>query len=261
MARLQSTDAPISGTDGTELYLAHRDVVLEVTACLCRRKGLTRADGEDFTSWAKVRLLERDADLLRRFSGRSSWKTYLTVVLANLLRDYQNARWGKWRPSATAKRTGPVAVELETRVRRDGMTVAAAVMSMRSRGHDLSDADAFRMLEDMPMRYRRRIEGEKSLMRLSTEETAADAFWRSQSEAEMAEGIDVLTEAIDSLPAEDRVILRLRFWEGLTVAQVSRTLGLNQKPLYRRIENLLQRLRGQLERNGIEARDALPWVT
>jgi RNA polymerase sigma factor for flagellar operon FliA len=141
------------------------------------------------------------------------------------------------------------------------MTVAAAVMAMRSRGNDLSDATAFRMLEEMPMRYRRRIEGEKSLMRLSTEETAADPFWRSQSEAEMADGLDVLNQAIESLPAEDRVILRLRFWEGLTVAQVSRTLGLNQKPLYRRIENLLQRLRGQLERNGIEAGNALPWMT
>jgi RNA polymerase sigma factor for flagellar operon FliA len=261
MARTQSTDVPVSGMDRIALYLAHRDVILHVTECLCRRKGLSQADGEDFTSWAKVRLLECDADILRRFGGRSTLKTYLTVVLANLLRDYQNARLGKWRPSAAAKRMGALAVELETMVRRDGMTVSEAVMALRSRGHDLSDNDAFHMLDDMPIRYRRRVEGEKSLLRLSTEETAADAFWKSQSASEMADGIDVLNEAIEGLPAEDRVILRLRFWEGLTVAQVSRTLGLNQKPLYRRIEKLLLTLRRQLERNGIEAGDALPWMT
>jgi RNA polymerase sigma factor for flagellar operon FliA len=261
MARPGSTDATTAETDGAALYLANRDVILEVTACLCRRKGLSEVDGEDFTSWAKIRLLERDGAVLRRFNGRCAWNTYLTVVIANLLRDYQNARWGKWRPSTAAKRMGRAAIHLETMVRRDGMPVSEAVRTLSSRGHHVSDSDAFHMLDAMPVRYRRRIEGENSLSGLSGEETAADAFWRSQAEAEMADGLDVLNEAIESLPDEDRVILRLRFWEGLTVAQVSRTLGLRQKPLYHRIETLLRTLRRQLESNGVQAGDALQWMT
>ena len=49
------------------------------------------------------------------------------------------------------------------------------------------------------------------------------------------------------------VILKLRFWEGLTVADIARTLRLDQKSLYPRIQKLMASLRAKLESLGVEA--------
>ena len=55
-----------------------------------------------------------------------------------------------------------------------------------------------------------------------------------------------------SLSDLDRLILRLRFQDGLAVADIARALHLDQKPLYRRFEELLRRLRAALEAAGID---------
>ena len=50
--------------------------------------------------------------------------------------------------------------------------------------------------------------------------------------------------------------MRLHLVDGLTVAEVARSLGLDQKALYRGKEKLLQRLRADLESAGIGSADA-----
>ena len=54
---------------------------------------------------------------------------------------------------------------------------------------------------------------------------------------------------------EDRVIVRMRFWEGESVADIARALGLPQKPLYRRLERTLAALRRSLEAAGVSQND------
>jgi RNA polymerase sigma factor for flagellar operon FliA len=53
------------------------------------------------------------------------------------------------------------------------------------------------------------------------------------------------------MPAEDSMIIRLHYEEGMSVAEIARTLAIPQKPLYRRLERLLEHLREQLEAEGI----------
>jgi RNA polymerase sigma factor for flagellar operon FliA len=62
--------------------------------------------------------------------------------------------------------------------------------------------------------------------------------------------------AMAMFSAEDRAILRLRFHGDATVVSIARALGLEQRPLYRRIEALLARLRAALEAAGVDAESA-----
>ena len=73
---------------------------------VARVRRLSPADAQDFGQSVQVRCLERDYEMFRRFSGRSSLRTYLRVVVTRLLLDWQNSSYGKWRPSATAARLG-----------------------------------------------------------------------------------------------------------------------------------------------------------
>jgi len=64
-----------------------------------------------------------------------------------------------------------------------------------------------------------------------------------------------LDAAVAGLEPQDAVLLRLRFIEGLQVSAIARTLRLDQKSLYRRIDRLKARLRAALEAQGFSVAD------
>ena len=65
----------------------------------------------------------------------------------------------------------------------------------------------------------------------------------------------VLRRVIAALPARDRILMRLHFERGLSIADVARSLGEDQKALYRRRDALLKQLRAELEAEGIRRED------
>src|SRR5215470_20195503 len=90
-----------------QLFLSELALIERVIAWVSARRCLWGADAEDFASTVKLRLIENDYEVLGRFEGRSSLKTYLTAVVTRMYLDYQVQRFGKWRPSAEARRLGP----------------------------------------------------------------------------------------------------------------------------------------------------------
>ncbi|HEX8276804.1 MAG TPA: sigma-70 family RNA polymerase sigma factor [Longimicrobiaceae bacterium] len=236
------------------LFLDNVGRVERVAALLARRYRLEHGEAEDFTSWAKLKLIEDDYAVLRKFRGESSIGTYLTTVLAMLFRDYRVQRWGRWRPSAAALRRGGVAVRLETLVRRDGYRLEQAGEILRTTGEtDLSDRELAAMLAELPARSPLRPveDGPEPLAGIAGPEEADDALIHQESAAQHRSADEALSRALDHLPPEDRVILRMRFWEDMSVADIARGLHLEQKPLYRRVERSLKQLRKQLEAAGI----------
>lgn len=223
-----------------------------VTDWLARRYRLSAADAQDFGQSIKLKFIDNDYDLLRRFQERSTLTTFVTSVVTNAFHDYRNAAWGKWRPSAEARRLGPTAIALEQCLVRDGMTFEEACERLST------DAPVdHRALEQvaalLPIRVRRRFETEDALHAVATAETA-DAIVRDRERLSLAESIHAaLARALDRLPAEDAAILALKFRSGRKVSEIAAILGLPQKPLYRRIAALLTDLRVSLEREGLPA--------
>src|SRR5262249_57565215 len=89
--------------------------------------GGSEEEGEDFGSLLKIKLLDNDRAVPRAYRGDSSLRPYWAAVATRLFLDQRVAVWGKWRPSAKARRLGPLAVELEELVRRGGRAPADAV--------------------------------------------------------------------------------------------------------------------------------------
>jgi transposase-like protein len=69
-----------------------------------------------------------------------------------------------------------------------------------------------------------------------------------------------MSAVIERLPEDERLILQLRFEGGMTVPQIARALGLDQKLTYRRIERRMRDIRTELERSGIAWRDVLDLI-
>ena len=67
---------------------------------------------------------------------------------------------------------------------------------------------------------------------------------------------DVIGATIAALPVKDRMLLRLHFVRKMSLADVARILQVPQRPLYRRMEQILRMLRDALLGAGIDAGSA-----
>jgi len=240
-----------------EVFVAHQDFIERALKMVCARQRLSAPDAEDFCSAFRVRLMEDDCAVIGKFQGRSSMQTYLVSVVTHFFQDWRNARWGKWRPSAEARRLGPVAIELEVLCLRDEVGFESACETLCSRHHgSLSRADVETIAARLPARQKRAFVSDGEIVNLPSSVAAPDAALFEQEAAGRARRVAAaMSEAIGALPVQDKLIVRLLAEDGLSVASISRTMKLRQKPLYRRIHQLLDALRARLEQQGFSAAD------
>jgi RNA polymerase sigma factor for flagellar operon FliA len=237
-----------------ELFEVNLELIEKVLRTVCRRNAFPTDESEEFGAWAKLRLIDDDYAVLRKFQGRSSLPTYLTVVIANLFRDYRIHRWGKWRPSAEAKRLGTVAVQLESLVSRDGRSVGEAIATLRtSFGVERPARELEAMAARLPQRTKRRLEGDEALEWARAAEGGDDRLVERELRATEREAEAALAGALAALDAAERLLLKLRFADGLAVVDIARMLGEPARPLYSRIERALAALRHALESGGLDA--------
>ena len=247
---------PVTASDPESLFLASLPTIDRLVAIIGRRHGLSGADTEEFGSWVRERLIETQYAVFRKFAGRSSLQTYLSAVVANLFRDFRNTRWGRWRPSTLAKRLGPLAIQLETLLYRDGHPAREAIALLKARGAD--EGELRSLLTRIPSRIATREVGLDSLgSSIGEEARAIDPGPQQEHENERREAEAAVQTAMAVLSPEDRIILRLRFWDGCSIADIARSLGLEQKPLYRRLEGIKERLALALRERGFDRERAV----
>jgi RNA polymerase sigma factor for flagellar operon FliA len=87
------------------------------------------------------------------------------------------------------------------------------------------------------------------------EDSADSGIGGTELDRQRSAMLAALFKVMEQLPPEERHILRMRFADGRSVADVARALRLEQKPLYRRIDQLKAKLRVDLERFGVTADD------
>ena len=236
------------------LFLENLALIERIARLLSRRHALPEADAEEFTSWLKAKIVEDGYAIFKKFRGDSALSTYLTVVVAMLFRDFRVQLWGRWRPSAAATRVGHVGVRLETLVRRDHLSLQQAAELLRTSGEtSLSDRELAALLNELPERgpLRPIVGAIDSAADVASEAGADHLVSEGEMASERGRAHSILREALAAASEEDQVILRMHFWDGLTVAQISRALHLDQKPLYRRLQRLLDALRQRLEQQGL----------
>jgi len=229
--------------------------VERVIGGVCRRAGLHGPDAEDFASIVKLALIENDYAILRGYEGRAPLGAFLTVVVQRMLsREWTRLR-GRWRPSAEAERSGPAAVLLEKLMVRDGRSLDEAVAIVRNVDPSLDGKRARALAEGLPLRFAR-----PRLVPLMDDEhefVAPDAADSRANEADARRiserAARVVRGTMATLPLQDRMLIRFHFGAELSIADAARLLGVPQRPLYRRIEALMSKLREALEREGVDA--------
>jgi RNA polymerase sigma factor (sigma-70 family) len=243
--------------DPGKLFLENLQWIEKVAGVVCRKHGVWGDDAEDFASVAKLKLMEDDYADVRKFRGDCKLTTYLATLVVRRFHEYARERWGRWRNSAAAEREGQLAKTLEMLVYRDGCTLAEAGERLRNAGKTtLSDAELARLLAKLPVRQPlRATEVSTPLDTAPSADRADEAITGSELERKRGTLYAALFKVMQSLPPEEQHILRMRFADGRSVADVARALKLEQKPLYRRIDALRVKLRKDLEHYGVTGED------
>lgn len=245
--------------DPEKLFLAHLGLIDRAVAYVCGKYRLSEAEAEDFSSWIRARLMEDDYAVFRGYRAEAALKTYISVVVSRQFHEYRRQMRGRWRASTAALRLGPPAPELEELVHRDGYSLRQAGEKLRTAGKTTySDTELARLLESLPTRSPLRPVEVSSETKVHAAEgtSRADERVTAAEEEEEAERVRrALKAAMARLDPEDRLIARMHLQDGRTLAHVARALGLEQKPLYRRLERLRARLRTYMEEEGIRSGD------
>ena len=242
--------------DARALLEANLDLIERVIRFTARRQRLDESDVEDFASTVKLKFIENDYAVIRKFEGRSHFSTFVTIVVQRMLLDYRIHHWGKWHASAEAKRQGDLAVDLEQLLHRDGRSIDECLPILRARYPEATRERLAQIAARLPERRARRhmvdlSEAEGVAIDESTEENVLAAERQSASQRLSC----AMRDALAQLPENDRLLLQLRFESRFTVAQIARSMRIEQKLLYRRMEKLMRDLRAELERAGIDPRD------
>src|SRR5436305_6561738 len=120
--------------DVKELFLRHLGTIEMIVAYIARANHLDSLETEEFGAQVKLELIEGNYSIIRKFEGRSSFGTYLTTVIQRMFYQHRVRLWGKWCPSAQARRIGDKAITIERLTSRDGLTFHEAVELMTT-GH------------------------------------------------------------------------------------------------------------------------------
>jgi RNA polymerase sigma factor (sigma-70 family) len=216
---------------------------------VARARRLSRDDAEDFGQSVHLRFLERGYDILDRFEGRSSLRTYLTVVVNRMLLDWRNSMYGKWRPSRSAEAMGEHAVNLERLMSRDGYSFDEAAEVLRMTKDAPSAAALRRFAERLPARPKRRRVSDEALREMEGPAFQDPIETRDRDRA--AQHLyAALAVALRQLTSEERWLIQARYVQDRTVRAAARALHTDPKALYRRYGRVLRTLRDALEATG-----------
>jgi RNA polymerase sigma factor (sigma-70 family) len=182
------------------LLETHLDLIQRKLRYLSRSGGLPDFEAEEFRSWALLKLIDGDYRILGKWEGRSTFPTFLTVVLVNLMRDYRIHLWGKRWP---------------------------------------------------PARPLRRRVSEEELLQIAVDGQVEIRIEEQERESIADRLRELLVPLLRALPAEDRLLLKLHFFDGLSMAAIAPILGRPQKELYPARDRCLKKIRRSLDEGGL----------
>jgi RNA polymerase sigma factor (sigma-70 family) len=235
----------------------HVDVVRSVIRSVAYHQGLSGTALEELESSVWIRLIEHDYRAIRQFRGESSFRTFLRVVVTRLLLDLRVTAWGRWRPSALARRHGKEAMRFESLVFRDGHSVDQALAVLDCEGVSVAAAAVTEISTSLRSTPRRFVPIDEVSEASSCEPPPETVAIRKQAAHKTRDVSSAMRRALAALGPSDRQLLHLRHFKGLKVSTMAQALSRDQKSLYRRLNSVHRTMRRSIERAGLTRQDVL----
>ena len=258
MPELPSLPAFLDEPDPERSWRAFLEAYSDVVYRAVGRAVRDEDEARDVAAEVLARLRSDWPDRVRRYrteapGRRSRFRTWLAVVVRHLAIDVLRASRGRRELPRAVQRRSVWEQELYRRVFWEGWSLSAAAEDLLARDGEPSEREqvleAARALhEELPAASR--------IVRSRVVGEATDAELAAEDEAPRDESHGALREILGELEREDRLLLRVYYLEGVTAAEAARVVGLaGASVAYRRVANLVRRLRAAVEERGLVSAD------
>ena len=206
---------------------------------------------------------ERFRKLLRfKPEGAASFATWLRVVARNLCHDWQRKKYGRARPFKIMQNLPPLEIEIYRCRFERNFSREETLQQLRGSWPDVRAEQVVEIEQKIEGRLnpgQRWILSVRKHARAATEmqndedepgmSGVADPAPSPESAVEDKEERGVLQRCLRALPADERLILRLRFDDELSLEEIAKLAGLGDaQRAHRRLTAVLQKLRLALRR-------------
>src|SRR5438132_13336625 len=218
---------PVKPIDAEEVFLTNLCLIDKAIGYVCHRNHVNRDEEEEFGSYVKLKLIESNYAIIRKFEGRSAFSTYMTTVIQRLFFQYRVQMWGKWRPSAQARRLGDKGITLERLLTRDGYTFGEVVEVLTTGAEPaFTRVELERMYIRLPSRMPRPVlVSDAGLPDVAAPDSdTSDGVLSGERAATARATATAIDQAIESMDAEDQIILRMRFVHACRVPEIAMAL-------------------------------------
>ena len=188
-------------------------------------------------------------------AGRARFSTWLCAVVRNLCLDWHRKQHGRYRMFGSISRRSVPEQLIFQLVFRRGFSAEETWRELSRRGFDFSFAAVEDRIGDL-----RRCMTSRQLWLLSSGKGVADSIDAAEDENYVSEPVDAAPDpealvalretheqvslAVASLGDSDRLLVRLRYQEGLTLQQVATVVGLKDaQTADRRLRDIIDHLR------------------
>jgi hypothetical protein len=159
-----------------------------------------------------------------------------------------------YRHPPGAARLGPVAMRMERLLVRDGFSFDEVRKILRGEGVKMTVLELADLRAKLPPRSLRRFVGEERLEAEVSRELRSDEQLEGKEHAQTKQrAFAILRQVFNTLTAEEQVLVRMR--TEFKISEIARLRGMEQKPLYKQLEKIYEKLRKGLERHGIRRAD------
>jgi RNA polymerase sigma factor (sigma-70 family) len=264
-------------TDWKEKTLAYWETINRMAArrygegVLAEEAALAVIEGLQADDWHRV----------RAFNEQASFTTFVRSLIARLLEDFARKRFGRVRPPLWVKTFGGIWEKLFTALCLERLPVSEAVEVVLQRQtvagkSEIEDA-AYQLLGRIPdcghhqgleVAYDEQECAEGNCAGGNHAESVADRAFEEQQKAELLMAIfqlilgeeefvvsDPLLQKLNRLQirlsAEERLLLKLFYQDGLDVAKAGEMLGMSRFQVHGKKRRLMARLKNELERTGL----------
>lgn len=235
-----------------------------------RHAGLTAEDAQDLEQDVRLRLMEDQGAVLRRFSGRGSFTGFVRIVSRNLAEDLLRARLGRRREPEAVQKLDPLARRVHHLLHVDGhhadqlehlvrdgsgrlvpkTEIEAALARLDATMHGREPA---RRPQLVPLTIVSSDGEERERLLPDSTADAETLLIEAQDRERQDAALEALSTALLRLPEEARTYLRHRFMvePPLPPRRIAQLMGLPVEDLYRRRARWEAALRAELGKLGV----------
>jgi RNA polymerase sigma factor (sigma-70 family) len=193
--------------------------------------------------------------------GKASFSTWLRVVVRNLCLDWRRHEFGRHRVFESVKNLAALDQQVFQCLFRRGLSVSETFLTLRPAFPDLREEQIeaiqvrLNSLLTPRQRWLLRTERPEILREPATSEGEGEGLHEQLPDsrpdpekwAAIQQEQEALAKAVKKLPAADRLLVRLRYEQGLTLEKVAELTGLKDaQTADRRIRSILDFLREEL---------------